>query len=106
MSRHHPDRAFSPRRKRLLDVLRTPFAIEGCLRQLVISASIGIAAGDRASAGELLRDADTALYSAKAAGKNCYRVFAKDMKAAFGEGADLVAGPPTALEADEVFLRS
>ena len=40
-----------------------------------MSASIGISVGDRSTAGELLRDADVALYQAKAAGKDRYVVF-------------------------------
>ena len=42
---------------------------------VTLTASIGIATGGRHSAAELLRDADIALYAAKAKGKNCYVVF-------------------------------
>ena len=37
---------------------------------ITVTASIGIATGDRATAQELLRDADIALYQAKAAGRD------------------------------------
>ena len=47
---------------------------------LIVNMSIGIAMGDRANAGELLRDADVALYQAKAAGKNRYEVFDPEMQ--------------------------
>jgi EAL domain-containing protein (putative c-di-GMP-specific phosphodiesterase class I) len=47
---------------------------------LVVNASIGIALGDRETPGELLRDADVALYQAKAAGKNRYEIFDPEMQ--------------------------
>jgi diguanylate cyclase (GGDEF)-like protein len=61
---------------RILAVLSEPFLIsEHGTGRLSVTASIGIASGDRASAGDLLRDADIALYRAKAAGKNRFFVF-------------------------------
>ena len=55
--------------ERILDVLATPFEIAGSEAPLIVTASIGIAEGRRATPDELLRDADIALYRAKAAGK-------------------------------------
>ena len=47
----------------------TPFQVEGYEGlPITVTASIGIATGDRPSAQELLRDADIALYRAKAGG--------------------------------------
>jgi diguanylate cyclase (GGDEF)-like protein len=67
--------------ERLLAVLNEPFETSDAARgRLPVTASIGIATGDRASAGELLRDADIALYQAKAAGKNRFRVFEEQMQ--------------------------
>jgi diguanylate cyclase (GGDEF)-like protein len=60
---------------RLLDVLRTPFDLGPATGEITLTASIGIAAGGRPSAAELLRDADLALYAAKANGKNGYAIF-------------------------------
>ena len=68
--------------QRLLDVLSEPFALEvgdhSC--SIRVTASIGIASGDRLSAGDMLRDADLALYQAKSAGRNCYRHFMPEMQ--------------------------
>ncbi len=61
--------------ERLLDAMRQPFDLDGRAMPLSVGVSIGIASGDRVSAEELLRDADIALYQAKAAGKNGYAVF-------------------------------
>jgi diguanylate cyclase (GGDEF)-like protein len=69
--------------ERLLELLREPFGVgEQISRQLTLSASIGIACGQQASAEQLLADADVALYAAKAAGKNCYVVFESEMQTA------------------------
>jgi diguanylate cyclase (GGDEF)-like protein len=66
--------------ERLLDVMREPFVLAGAPSPIIINTSIGIAAGDRACAGDLLRDADVALYQAKAAGKNRYQTFNAEMQ--------------------------
>ncbi|HEY5288262.1 MAG TPA: sensor domain-containing diguanylate cyclase, partial [Solirubrobacteraceae bacterium] len=69
--------------ERLLDVLRQPYDMNGEIgRQLSITASVGVAMGERATADELLRDADVALYEAKAAGKNGYVLFQLSMQTA------------------------
>ena len=57
-----------------------PFELEGTpFGPLTLTASIGIAAGARPSATELLRDADIALYEAKTAGKDSFMVFRPEM---------------------------
>lgn len=60
----------------LIAILERPFDIDGA--QICISASIGIAHGHDGyqHADEVLRDADTAMYSAKNWGKGRYVVFA------------------------------
>ena len=90
--------------ERLLEVLRGPFLLDGRDTPVNISASIGIALGDRISAGELLRDADIALYNAKAAGKSCFRVFAPEMQVEVQDRALLAAGLSTALAEEQYFL--
>ena len=66
--------------QRILDVMRQPFDVVGAAAPMMVTASIGIAVGDRDEPGDLLRDADVALYLAKAAGKNCYEVFRPEME--------------------------
>jgi predicted signal transduction protein with EAL and GGDEF domain len=69
--------------ERLLEVLRAPFELPGAPGgPLIVTGSIGIATGVRASATELLRDADIALYQAKSAGKNCIMAFESEMHTA------------------------
>jgi diguanylate cyclase (GGDEF)-like protein len=67
--------------ERILDVLRQPVALTGTSeRPLVLTASIGLAVGQRVNADQLLRDADLALYEAKAAGKDRYVLFESSMQ--------------------------
>ncbi|TVQ07033.1 MAG: EAL domain-containing protein [Leptolyngbya sp. DLM2.Bin27] len=63
----------------LLVELRQPFALDD--RNVFVSASIGIAlCTPRHQTGvDLLRDADIAMYRAKAAGKNCHALFDPQM---------------------------
>ncbi len=66
--------------QRLLDVMRQPFELEGVSMPLMVNTSVGIAIGDRPTGGELLRDADVALYHAKRAGKNRYEVYFPELQ--------------------------
>ncbi len=69
--------------QRILDVVREPFELdEFSGKRLSVTASVGVAIGDRPTAGDLLRDADIALYQAKLNGKNCHVLFHPDMAAA------------------------
>ena len=91
--------------QRLLAVLHEPIELaEAGGRSLSITASIGIAYGQEASAEELLRDADLALYEAKAAGKNRSTVFESRMQTAVQDRLTLEMDLCDALEAHQFFL--
>jgi diguanylate cyclase (GGDEF)-like protein len=66
--------------ERIMQVLDQPFFIEG--RELHSSASVGIAVAQPhyASAEEILRDADAAMYRAKADGRKRYALFDEDLR--------------------------
>ena len=69
--------------ERIRQVLRPAFYVEGFESfPLCVSASIGIAVGDRPSAQDLLRDADIALYRAKSAGRDQAIIFEEAMQLA------------------------
>jgi diguanylate cyclase (GGDEF)-like protein len=65
--------------ERLLAALAQPFKLSEATR-LTVTASVGIAMGDRESAEEMLRDADIAMYRAKWEGRNRYVVFESAMQ--------------------------
>jgi diguanylate cyclase (GGDEF)-like protein len=90
--------------ERLLDILRHPFELEGSDVPIRISASIGIATGDRDVPEDLIRDADVALYEAKGAGKNGYAVFRPEMEHALRQGIELEFDLRSALERGEYRL--
>jgi EAL domain-containing protein (putative c-di-GMP-specific phosphodiesterase class I) len=60
--------------------------------------------GERASAAELLRDADVALYEAKAAGRSCYMLFQSSMQTAAQDRLTLEMDLAEALERRQLFL--
>jgi diguanylate cyclase (GGDEF)-like protein len=91
--------------ERLLEVLREPFEIENvALPTVRITASIGIARGNHISATDLLRDADIALYEAKAAGRDRYITFQRAMQTAVEDRLTLELDLRGALERGEYFL--
>ncbi|HML01363.1 MAG TPA: EAL domain-containing protein [Acidimicrobiales bacterium] len=89
---------------RLTEVLRQPFLLDEASVPLNVSASIGIAVGARETAERLLRDADVALYEAKAAGKNCYRIFRTEMQHAVSDRLELEMDLHLALNNEEFFV--
>src|SRR4029077_19195097 len=61
--------------ERLIEVLRQPVALDNSRAVISVSASVGIAVGQQRTVDELLRDADLALYAAKAEGKDRYMLY-------------------------------
>ncbi len=97
----------SPQRvaERLMEALREPFVIDGSKPGVItVTASIGIAGGGRSVATDLLRDADIALYEAKAAGKNCAIEFQRSMKRAVEDRLTLELDLRAAIGTDQFFL--
>ena len=91
--------------ERVLEVLRQPVSVSGSsARPLVITASIGLAMGQRVNADQLLRDADLALYEAKATGKDRYVLFEASMQTIAQDRHLLELDLRDALEQDELFL--
>ncbi len=88
---------------RLLEALRRPYPTGG-RRPLSLGASIGIAVGLPASADELLRDADIALYEAKAGGRGRYVIFESSMQTAIQERITLEMDLAEAVSRNELFL--
>jgi diguanylate cyclase (GGDEF)-like protein/PAS domain S-box-containing protein len=67
--------------QRIQDALSEPYTING--QKVRTSASLGVAisSGNYERAADILRDADTALYSAKNSGRGNFRIFHPDMHA-------------------------
>jgi len=90
--------------ERIFELLREPFVLGDNQSLHTVTASIGIATGPRATAEELLRDADVALYEAKTAGKQRYTMFQPEMRRAVESHVELQMDLSLAVERDEFFL--
>ena len=77
--------------ERLVRELRTPYLIDG--RQVVVTVSIGIASAREAgeTASDVTRNADLAMYMAKANGKAGFAIFDPGMHALIRERHELAA---------------
>jgi diguanylate cyclase (GGDEF)-like protein/PAS domain S-box-containing protein len=88
----------------IIDSLSRPYTINGTA--VSIGASIGIVTSDYddRTSDDLMRDADLALYAAKAAGKGCFRFFAPTMHEAARERQLMESDLRVALEKDQLKL--
>jgi len=89
--------------ERILATLQEPVLLDAL--EIRASASIGIAYGSSGvGSHEMLRNADLAMYTAKAGGKNCARVFAREMHRAAVERLDFEAHLRGAAERGELVV--
>jgi predicted signal transduction protein with EAL and GGDEF domain len=88
----------------IIDSLSRPYTINGTA--VTIGASIGIVTSDYddRTSDDLMRDADLALYVAKAAGKGCFRFFAPEMHEAARERQLMESDLRVALEKGQLRL--
>lgn len=90
--------------QRILQAMNEPFLLGD--REVVIGASIGVAVfpDDGRDAETLIKHADTAMYHAKASGRNDYQYFSESMKAAAIERITIEGDLRKALEREEFVL--
>ena len=91
--------------ERIFDALQPAFDLDG--RSVNLGASIGIAVTNGAEAYDadtVLRDADTAMYAAKARGRGRYSFFEPGMQTTMSERVELLEHFPKALELGEFAL--
>ncbi len=89
---------------RLTEALRAPVELGDAGKSFSITASIGVAIGHYSTPDELLRDADLALYAAKAAGKDRYALYDAGLYADAEGRLDLESDLSAAVEEDQLFL--
>lgn len=87
--------------ERILRALEEPFAIRD--KEIFLSGSIGIATGASRD-GDLLRDADLAMYRAKRSGSGLHETFAPHMHASVVARQELEAELKRAIIADQLTL--
>lgn len=86
---------------RVISALRSPFSVQG--KAVAITASVGIAIPSQAGE-DVLRDADLAMYHAKAAGKGRVATFHPEMHTALVERLGLEADLARGVAGDEFTL--
>jgi diguanylate cyclase (GGDEF)-like protein len=75
--------------RRIVEALNKPVELDDFRPQFHMTASIGVAFGQYLDHQDVLRDAHTAMYAAKAAGKNRYTMFNANMRSTI-EGRGLL----------------
>ena len=90
--------------ERFAEALRQPLQVEGL--DLQLSVSIGVAVGGAGSTpDELLRDADAAMYRAKALGRGRVEIFTEDLRGQAHRRLQVSAGLRAALLEDRLVLQ-
>jgi diguanylate cyclase (GGDEF)-like protein len=89
---------------RLVAAIRRPVELPGSRAKVTVTASIGVAVGQYSSPDALLRDADLALYAAKAAGRDRYSLFDSSMQDHAQGRRALEADLATALQEGQLYL--
>jgi diguanylate cyclase (GGDEF)-like protein len=90
--------------QRMIEALHKPVELDDFGPSFVLTASIGVAFGRYETPEDLLRDANVALASAKAAGKDRYTLFNANMRTVIEGRAVLEAELSTALAENQFFL--
>jgi diguanylate cyclase (GGDEF)-like protein len=89
---------------RITKALREPIELEDGRKIFSVTASIGVTVGKYEQPDDLLRDADLALYAAKAAGKDRYALFDVSMYTEVEDRLELEGGLSTAVQQRQFFL--
>jgi diguanylate cyclase (GGDEF)-like protein/PAS domain S-box-containing protein len=88
--------------ERILAALEEPIDVDGT--QVPVTASLGVASGTPDVPEDLLRDADLAMYHAKAAGKNTARMFDPAMLSVASDRMQMELDLASAIARDELFV--
>jgi diguanylate cyclase (GGDEF)-like protein len=89
--------------QRIVDAFRAPFVLDG--HGTVVTASVGVAIADaHATAAQLLRDADTAMYRVKHGGRNAAAPFTRSLRAISLRRVEIETGLRPALENGDLRL--
>jgi diguanylate cyclase (GGDEF)-like protein len=89
---------------RLVEALRAPFSVQG--REVAVTGSVGIASAElrTETADELLRNADIAMYGAKANGKRGFAAYEPQMHDRMQRRHELAAALDRALDRNEIHV--
>jgi diguanylate cyclase (GGDEF)-like protein/PAS domain S-box-containing protein len=91
--------------ERIVASLNVPMWIDGTMLRPSLSLGLASVGRDTVAGSELLRQADVAMYAAKAAGKNRYMRFEADMMTALVQRTDMEAGLRMAVDGGQIFVQ-
>jgi diguanylate cyclase (GGDEF)-like protein/PAS domain S-box-containing protein len=89
---------------KLIESIANPYHLNGHVMHLTTSVGVSVYPGDGSDSETLIRNADTAMYQAKDAGRNDYRFFTQEMNRAIAKRVGLENKLRNALEKGEVLL--
>jgi diguanylate cyclase (GGDEF)-like protein/PAS domain S-box-containing protein len=90
--------------RRIAEAFAAPFELDGRRHHLSVSVGVVLVKGGHATATEVLRDADAAMYRAKSGGKGRFEVFDAGMRASLVERLQTETDLRRAIEAGELRL--
>ena len=91
--------------RKIMAVLNRPYQLAGFEHHSTPSMGIALFTQGQGTVDELLKQADLAMYQAKAAGRNAMRFFDPQMQAVVAERAALESDLRTAMQGQQLFLR-
>ncbi len=104
MSGNVTEKTMKKRAEKVLEVMQQPVMVETNELNIRVSIGVAISYGGDASADQLLQQADIAMYQAKQAGKDTYRIYGKEMSKATEHAFNIEYALPKALKGGQLYL--
>lgn len=104
MSGEITEKAVLHKADEILEKMTEPFLLSGHKLTLKTSIGVGLSPNGIVDSDLLLQHADLAMYNAKHAGRNTFRLFQSEMAKAAHQQFQLEADLPEAIEQDQLFL--
>ena len=90
--------------EKILHAFKDPFSLDDYKLEISVSIGISVFPKDSTDVNELIKHADTAMYSAKESGRNTYRFYTQELTTSAFEYFAMEIALQKALERDEFFL--
>jgi Amt family ammonium transporter len=88
----------------ILNIMRTPVQLTGNTLRVLTSVGLAISENGEINADKLLQHADLAMYQAKEAGRNTYRLFTEEMEMQANQHFQFESALPVAIKENQFYL--